>query len=1167
MCRIPLFAACLVSMMAGFALADDADLHDVDYLKEVKPLLTAKCVACHGPLRQRGRLRLDTAKFLVQGGESGSAIVAGDSAQSVLIEAVLGSNGRTKMPVDAEELKPEQIEVLRRWIDSGAKAPDDEPIADPREHWAFKKPVGQVFNPPSRFWQVENLPHNNPIDMFLAAEYQSRGLTPLPEADKPTLLRRVFLDLIGIPPTRDELHSFLNDNSPDAYEVVVDRLLESPLHAQRWAKHWMDIWRYSDWYGSRGGNELRNSRRHIWRWRDWIIESLKADKGYDRMIHEMLAADEIAPGDRDMQRASGFLGRNYYVFNRHVWLQDTVEYTGAAFLGLSFKCCRCHDHKYDPLAQEEYFRFRAFFEPHNVRTDRLVGKPELITGNWPAGAFAGATLKDGADVVFDADLSAATYLLERGNEKNPVTEKPLAPGVPAVFGATDLKIEPIALPVEAYYPDFRPERREELLANAHAAITRAEVDAVKARDLIEAARQKLTERESRSASGKSDSQTPPFLDDQFTAHRTDVWKVLSGDWQFAEGKLSLKAPGHFTTIATLQNHPRDFKATLKYRTLAGGSVGSIGLFFDVVELKHAQAVYTHINASSSGVQAFHRQNGQEAYPAAGIVNMPLKLNEEITLEITACGPELNIWINGELKLTYTMPVPRQPGRFALWCHAGLAEFTSLRITAAETTRDELQLAVKSAESAVALTDKQIEIARAEAKSVEARIAAEVAKYMSSRSGSRETSESREHRSLTTSATAFTLATAVTLDEQLARDASRAERTAALAKAELEALQAEQQFHLTKNAVKPDDIKTQVAIKAAETKLNAAKAAIEIAKTNAVKEDTTYMPLGPTYPTTSSGRRLALACWLTSPDNPLTARVAVNHIWKRHFGTALVPSVANFGLNGKKPTHPALLDWLAVEFMESGWSQRRLHRLMVTSAAYRRESSDTSPTLERGTEAQAIADLEPSLARRACMLNNAKLDPDNRHYWRANSRRMEAEVVRDSLLSLTGCLDSSFGGPELEPATADASPRRSLYFRLTPDDQATMLELFDGPLPAECFERSESIVPQQALSLVNSPVALTQSRLLARILSEAPSDADFIRAAFEAVLTRAPSNDELASSEKFLQRQAVLLVDPNKLTRTTTGLATSVPPSTDPRLRARENLVHVLLNHQDFVTIR
>ena len=1129
---------------------------DVDYLKQVKPLLTAKCVACHGGLRQKGKLRLDTAKYIAQGGESGLAIVVGDSHKSTLIEAVLGEGGRTKMPLEGEPLKPEQVEILRRWIDAGAKAPADEPVADPRDHWAFQKPIrppvpllpreggrrpgeGSATSDPrsrkrpstdARVSHPSPLPEGegtgqrlNPIDAFIAAEHDQRGLSSLPEADNATLLRRVFIDLIGLPPTSAELQDFLNDHEPDAYERVVDRLLESPEHARRWARHWMDIWRYSDWYGSRGGNELRNSRRHIWRWRDWIIESLAADKGYDRMVVEMLAADEIAPGDRDIGRATGFLGRNYYVFNRNVWLHDTVEFTSAAFLGLTFKCCRCHDHKYDPLAQEEYFRLRAFFEPLNVRTDQLVGKNELITGNWPAGAPPGQKLKDGDDFVFDADLAMPTYLLDRGNEKNPVTEKPLAPGVPSVLNLPLPPVEPITLPLEAFYPDLRAERRQEILDIARETVSKAETDAAKAREEVTRRMGTLARRESEK--NKAGQESPPSLDDNFATHNKEVWKILSGDWVFEDQKLKLKTPGHFVTIATLTNHPQDFKATLKYRTLTGGSIGSVGLFFDMVELKDAQAAYTSLGTGNSAVQAFHRRNGAEAYPAAGIVPATVKVNEDTTLEITARGQELKIWVNGELKLTYAMPTPRQPGRFALWCHAGVAEFHALKIVPFEPSVEELRLSLRTAESEATVALKSIEVARAEAVAIEARIAAEVEKHVAwppSAVGGQATT------------------------------ASRTERLVALAKAELEALRAEQQFDIAKSVAKAEDPKTQEAVKAAESKLTAARAAVDAAKINAAKADTTYTPLGPTYPTTSSGRRLALAKWLTDKGNPLTARVAVNHVWKRHFGTALVPSVANFGLNGKPPTHPALLDWLAVEFIESGWSLKHLHRLIVTSATYRRASG----------EQVGIFKNSPLAA-----------DPDNHFYWRANVRRMEAEVVRDTLWSLTEGLDRSFGGVELEPAAADTTPRRSLYFRHTPDDQATMLELFDGPSAAECFERTDSIMPQQALSLVNSHLALTQSRLLARDLSKAAttaapsSDADFIRLAFERVLSRSPQLDELTKTDAFLQRQAAAFADPTKLTRTATGLNSTVPPSTDPRQRARENLVHVLLNYHEFVTIR
>jgi hypothetical protein len=173
------------------------------------------------------------------------------------------------------------------------------------------------------------------------------------------------------------VEAFVNDRSPDAYEKVVDELLASRQYGERWGRHWMDVWRYSDWYGS-GNREVRNSHRHMWRWRDWIVRSLNEDKSYGRMIEEMLAGDEIAPTDPDVLAATGFLARNWYRFNRNVWLVDTVEATSAAFLGVTLKCARCHDHKYDPFPQQDYYRFRAFFEPHDIRIDRVAGQPDRI---------------------------------------------------------------------------------------------------------------------------------------------------------------------------------------------------------------------------------------------------------------------------------------------------------------------------------------------------------------------------------------------------------------------------------------------------------------------------------------------------------------------------------------------------------------------------------------------------------------------------------------------------------------------------------------------------------------------------------------------------------------------------------------------------------------------
>ena len=312
-------------------------------------------------------------------------------------------------------------------------------------------------------------------------------------------------------------------------------------------------------------------------------------------------------------------------------------------------------------------------------------------------------------------------------------------------------------------------------------------------------------------------------------------------------------------------------------------------------------------------------------------------------------------------------------------------------------------------------------------------------------------------------------------------------------------------------------------------------------------DAKHTPVGPVYPRASTGRRAALARWITSPQNPLAARVAVNHVWQRHFGTGLVPSVFNFGLAGARPTHPRLLDWLAVELREHGWSLKHLHRVIVTSAAYRMRSAAPSPDDPR-----------------------AGLDPENRLLWRQAPRRMEAEAVRDTLLFLGGTLDVSRGGAELDPAAADTSPRRSLYLRHTPDDRAPFLETFDMPSAAECSERRESVVPQQALALANGAFALGQSRLIAaRVRAGLPENADddaFIDAAWILVLGRPPDASERDACRRFLREQAARYAA-GGLTPFTVGPRAALPPATDPRTRAGESLVHVLVTTSEFLTVR
>ncbi|MCP4815761.1 MAG: DUF1553 domain-containing protein, partial [Planctomycetaceae bacterium] len=264
-------------------------------------------------------------------------------------------------------------------------------------------------------------------------------------------------------------------------------------------------------------------------------------------------------------------------------------------------------------------------------------------------------------------------------------------------------------------------------------------------------------------------------------------------------------------------------------------------------------------------------------------------------------------------------------------------------------------------------------------------------------------------------------------------------------------------------------------------------------------DGTYTQFKASYPTTSTGRRTALANWMTQPTNPRTSRIAVNHIWLRHFGEALVPSVDNFGLSGKKPSHPQLLDWLANQLADNGWRMKPVHRLIVTSRTYR-QASLTESTQEK----------------------NLATDPKNRYLWRMNWHRMEAEAVRDSLLAVAGKMDTTVGGPDLAEIEGQTSRRRSLYFRTTPDNQMQMLTLFDQANPTECYRRRESVVPQQALALSNGRLAIDMSRLLAADLSkqvgtstEPASQTRFIMHAFECILSRQPTASTISSNRIIL----------------------------------------------------
>ncbi len=847
--RAPFRLQVAMAALSGL-LVQPALSAEVDYLKDIKPLLQERCYACHGALKQKAGLRMDTVKAMRTGGDEGDAVKPG---HALLLARVTATDVHDRMPPEGEgaAFTPEQVALLKAWVAAGAPGPADEkPEADPNEHWAYHlaKSSGRS------------------MDALLAERLATRKLKPQPEAAPEVWLRRAYLDLVGIPPLPHQIQAFLQDtqNASNPAEVrarVVDRLLASPQYGERWGRHFMDIWRYTDWYGL--GAQLRYSQKHLWHWRDWIVESLNADKGYDDMIVQMLAADELAPEDRDNLRATGFLARGYYIFNRTTWLDETVEHTSRAFLGLTMQCVKCHDHKYDPVEHGEYYRMRAVFEPMHVRLDPWPGVTDFE--------------KDGLPRVYDLHLDRPTYRHVRGDEKNEDKSKVQPPGVPRILGGTPYQPVSLTLPASSVRPALLP------------------------------------------------------------------WVIED---QLATAALDLKA--------------------------------------------------------------------------------------------------------AQTRLSRAKPADKPLAQKSL---------------AAAQARPAMLRTVHAAEQSP--LDKPLATAAAAA------AAAADARYR-------------------------------------------------LALAELALLQAEGDAGLESKVAKTKA--------AAETKLKTARVALEAARKKSADPGETYTaivaslkaPEGPddpknaqvqTYPETSTGRRLALARWIASPQNPLTARVVVNHVWLRHFGTPLVADVSDFGRRSASPLHQDVLDSLAVRFMESGWSFKQLHRDMLLSDLYARSSSNAD-----ADEATVSA------------------DPDNTTYWRMNPRRMESQAVRDSLLHIAGRLDFTMAGPTLDPVKLETSSRRSLYFNQTAIQEHRFLATFDNANVLDCYRREESVVPQQALALTNSRLSYDCAQALAAQMKNI-DDEQFVRQAFVLVLGREAAVAERAACLKTL-----------------TSLR-------------RDLFLQALFNHNDFVTLR
>lgn len=1004
----------------------------VDFNRDVRPILSDLCFRCHGPdsSQREADLRLDLQAGLIGTAAEPGTVIAGKAEESELFKRLLSKDPDLRMPPASSEkhITAEQIETIKAWINSGARW---------QKHWAFIPPRRpEVPTVKQRDWV------RNPIDAFVLSRLEREGFAPSPQADRSTLIRRLSLDLRGLPPSLPEQETFFKDQSPQAYEALVDRLLQSPHYGERMALEWLDASRYADTSGYQTDGE-----RHMWRWREWVIDAFNSNMPFDQFTIEQLAGDLLPEPTLNQQIATGF-NRNHranseggIIFDEYLleYAVDRVETTGTVWLGLTIGCARCHEHKYDPISQKEFYQLIAFF--NNIPERGRVIK----YGN--AAPFIKAPSSEQQRKLQDLDseikklelkLQLATFEIKHLQQKWE-QEHP----------AADLELN---YPQQhlAYRIDFNGETKLQVIG-----------------------KQKLDFYANRT-NASSD------LEDSTQSEARESAQYVSG----TEGQALLLDGAHKYEASQIKE-PRDIKLNGKnaFRGTAKPILNDKEPFSLVFSIKPQQLDGTILasltpSQDESGFRIFlekgklHLNMGPRWLDDAILLQSTekLELNRWSHVVFTYAGnsqaQDFQLFVNGkpqELKarMNYLTGGFSFPSSFEFGaCHdrdyyRGLiddfriyrsrlsAEWVTLDLIR-EPVSEILKIPFDQRTPAQALKVKHYFLSfRAPAE------------YRLAFINLRTLKEKREdfERGLPTS--------------MVMQEREQKNPTFVLMRGEYD---------------KPGEQVT---------------AGIPVS-------------LG-TLPEKLPRNRLGLARWLVDPSNPLTARVIVNRYWQMYFGSGLVKTTEDFGSQGAWPTHPELLDWLATEFVRTGWDVKRLQKLIVTSATYR-QSSHVTPALKQA-------------------------DPENQLLARASRVRLPAELIRDQALFVSGLLRSEIGGPSVkpyqppgvwkeiasqvyEPGTGNDLYRRSMYTYWKRTVPPPAMATFDAPSRETCIvKRARTNTPLQALAMLNDVTYVESSRKLAeRMLDqESQKPADRIRFAVSVVLARAPHEQELDILLKGFER--------------------------------------------------
>ena len=933
----------------------------VDFNREVRPILAQHCFACHGmdEHSRKAKLRLDLPESAHGKGKSGEiAIVPGKPDESEIIKRIFSTDDEDIMP-PPESKKPMSAKdkaILRAWVaEGGAYQP----------HWAFSAP------------KQAPLPRKDlhPVDAFVRARLDQLGLQPSPEADRHTLVRRVTLDLTGVPPTPEEADAFVRDTSPDAYEKLVDRLLASPRYGERWARRWLDLARYADTNGFE-----KDRPRTIWPYRDWVVKALNADLPYDQFGIKQLAGDLLPGATPDDLVATGFhrntmlneeggIDPNEYRFYSMV---DRVGATGAAWMGLTLNCAQCHTHKYDPILHTDYFGVMALLNnadeptyhipPANLaelqaeHARKIAQAEAALAGKFPGGAAA-------LEAKLDAWIAAEAKRAAKWEIVRPGTLKTTMP---------KLEVQPDGFIL-----------------------------------------------------GGGDSTKSDVYDLSFNRALRGVTAIR-------------------LEVADHPSLPNDGPGLTSYEGPLGGFfLSEIQAWQGTKRLEFADATATNDEAES-----------KPAAPAAK--GKAKRVSKKNNAEAALDGEMSSGWqVDGGYRR-------REAAVFRFAQPTDLPEGWTLKMLF------EKHFACSLGHFRISVTTAQGATATGHPAEVEAMLAGAVPKDRAI----------LRKRFLETSPEVATHAKAL---ESLRKRIPRGQATLVMRERPASNPRPTFLHHRGEYLSPRQEVKPGVPA---------------------------FLP---GLPKDAPANRLSFARWLFAPENPLTARVAVNRQWQAFFGRGFVTTLEDFGYQSEAPTHPELLDWLAVEFQRTGWSVKKLHRLIVTSATYRQSSRVTPQLLEK--------------------------DRENRWLARGSRFRLDAEVIRDSSLLAAGLLSFKMGGPgvyppqpasvtsegtygqiQWKPSEGEDRYRRSLYTFIKRTAPFAMATTFDAPTGEACVARRDvSNSPLQALTLLNDAMFMEAAAALGKAAQALPENDDArITFILRRCVTRPPAPEEVALFRGFLQ---------------------------------------------------